>query len=129
MKKVKPVKTNPFGWHLMLNLYGCNPKLIADKKAVAKFASELCQLIKMKAFGNPIVKKFGKPGTVAEGLTLVQLIETSAITAHFSDSTQSIYLDLFSCRLFNPKTVENFTKKYFQAQNSKIYFTERGPKS
>lgn len=90
MKKVKPIKANPFGWHLMLNLYGCNPKLIANKKAVAKFATELCQLIKMKAFGNPIVKKFGKPGTEAEGLTLVQLIETSAITAHFSDSRSKI---------------------------------------
>lgn len=75
----------PFGWHLVLDLHGCDPDLIKNKEAISSFALKLVKLIQMRAFGEPWVEKIGTAGTDAEGITLVQLIETSALVAHFSE--------------------------------------------
>ena len=40
----------------------------------------------------------------AAGYSLVQLIETSAITGHFCDASGDAYLDIFSCKDFDPAT-------------------------
>lgn len=116
----------PFGWHLMLDLFNCDPNLIKNEKAVATFSKKLCELIDVKIIGEPIVKKFGSPNTVAYGITLLQLIETSALVVHFSESTNSAYLDLFSCKHFDPEKVTEFTSRYFRAKNYKSKFTIRG---
>ena len=60
--------------------------------------------IKMKAFGEPIVEHFATHDPKAAGFSLVQLIETSAITGHFVDDDGSAYLDIFSCMTFDIET-------------------------
>lgn len=116
----------PFGWHLMLDLFNCDPPLIKDEKIVASFSKKLCELIDVKIVDEPVVKKFGSPNTIAYGITLLQLIETSALVVHFSDKTNSVYLDLFSCKLFDPEKVTEFVSQYFKAKNYKSKFTVRG---
>jgi len=66
----------------------------------------------MVAFGAPVLKHFGT-GNKA-GYTLVQLIETSNIIAHFAEETDDMYLDVFSCKEFNPEDVETMVRSYFQ---------------
>jgi|UniRef100_A0A6C0B0Z1 hypothetical protein len=41
---------------------------------------------------------------------LVKRIETSNITAHFCEETNDMYLDVFSCKPFNPIDVEEVVK-------------------
>jgi S-adenosylmethionine/arginine decarboxylase-like enzyme len=65
----------------------------------------------MKAYGGPQVIHFGT-GNKA-GFTMVQLIETSNICAHFVEETNDMYLDVFSCKDFDPDIVENLVKRYF----------------
>jgi hypothetical protein len=36
----------------------------------------------------------------------VQLIETSLISAHFANLTNTVYLDVFSCKPYDPEVVE-----------------------
>lgn len=115
-----------FGWHLMLDLFECDAGLIQQREAVANFARELCALIKMRRFGEPLIEKFGAPGSIAEGYSLVQLIETSAMVAHFSDRTGAIYLDIFSCKEFDPKITKKFVTKYFKAKKLRSRFIKRG---
>ena len=66
----------------------------------------------MVAYGPPWVKHFGS-GNKA-GFTLVQLIETSNIVAHFVEETDDMYLDVFSCKEFSPRDVESVVRSYFQ---------------
>jgi hypothetical protein len=44
---------------------------------------------------------------------MVQLIETSLISAHFANLTNAVYLDVFSCKPYEPEVVERFARKYF----------------
>ncbi len=69
----------------------------------------------MKAFGEPQIVKFGTGNKC--GYTLVQLIETSNICAHFVEEDNSFYLDVFSCKEFNEKDVKDVILQYFQPHN------------
>ena len=65
----------------------------------------------MVAYGPPQIVLFGEGDK--RGYTLVQLIETSNIIAHFVEATDDIHLDVFSCKDFNQKTVEHEVRRYF----------------
>jgi S-adenosylmethionine decarboxylase len=116
-----------WGQHLALDFAGCNIKKIKDKKHVEKFAKELVKKIKMVAYGEPQVINFGS-GDKA-GFTLIQLIETSNIAAHFCNDTGDVYLDVFSCKKFNTSKVIKTFNKYFGSKDYKLrVFPRQAPK-
>jgi S-adenosylmethionine/arginine decarboxylase-like enzyme len=47
------------------------------------------------------------------GYTLLQLIETSNISAHFAENLGQAYIDIFSCRAFDNRDAENVCREYF----------------
>lgn len=65
----------------------------------------------MVPYGKPKVVMFGTGNK--KGYTLVQLIETSNITGHFVEETDDMYLDVFSCKTFDQKTVRDVVNFYF----------------
>lgn len=113
-------------WGLLtsVDLYSCNSKTIRDAEAIKKYVSELCLLIEMKRFGDTKVVHFGEDEKVA-GYSMVQLIETSLISGHFTNSTNNAYIDIFSCKYYNPLAVEEFTKKFFEAKETKMHYILR----
>ena len=66
----------------------------------------------MKPFGETLLAHFGKDEAIA-GYSMVQLIETSLISAHFANHTNTTYLDLFSCRPYDPDVVAEFARRFF----------------
>ena len=103
-----------WGKHLILDAAGCSPKMIGSEVVVANFARSLVKRIDMVPFGNPQVVMFGSGSK--KGYTMVQLIETSNITAHFVEENNSMYLDVFSCKDFDPEVVEEAVKEFFDAK-------------
>ena len=94
------------------DIFGCNPDTIRDADKIKQFVIELCDLIEMKRFQDTLVVNFGEDERVA-GFSMVQLIETSLISAHFANLTDTTYLDVFSCKPYDPDVVAEFAKKYF----------------
>lgn len=106
-----------FGQELILNLYECNLKKISSKKEISRFVIELCDnVIHMKRFGEALIPHFGHENPITSGFSLVQLIETSSVTAHFSEYKKSVYLNIFSCAWFDPEITKSFCKKFFGAK-------------
>jgi len=103
-----------WGKHLILDAAGCSPKMIGCPIVIGNFAKDLVKRIDMVAYGNPHIVMFGTGNK--KGYTLVQLIETSNICAHFVEENNSMYLDVFSCKDFDPQVVEEAVKEYFDAQ-------------
>ena len=112
-----------WGYHLMLDCAGCDPYAIKDYDTIYKFTKQLVKDIDMIAYGEPQIVKFGS-GDKA-GYTLVQLIETSNICAHFVDENDTIYLDVFSCKQFDPNTVQKLVREYFDAVKIRPSFLTR----
>ncbi len=94
------------------DIYDCNPESIRSEAKIKQFVKELCELIEMKRFGETQVVHFGEEDRVA-GFSMVQLIETSLISAHFANLTNTVYLDVFSCKPYDLKAVEDFSKLFF----------------
>jgi S-adenosylmethionine/arginine decarboxylase-like enzyme len=114
----------PWGWHLVLNLYDCDQDRIMSAEVIRQFVIELCDLIEMRRFGEPTIVNFGEDPRVT-GYSLVQLIETSNICAHFADYSRSVYLDIFSCKKFDPEVATAFCIKVFQAGKAAGTFISR----
>ena len=95
-----------------IDIYDCDPETIRNAEAIRRFVVELCDLIEMKRFGETQVVHFGEDEKVA-GYSMVQLIETSLISAHFANLTNATYLDVFSCKPYDPEVVAQFAMDYF----------------
>lgn len=104
-----------YGKHLIASFKRCNPNII-DKKALADFLHQLAIDIEMQPFGQPIVERFGEG--IEIGISGVQLIETSAITVHTNDMARDLYLDVFSCKDFDPEDVLQFVKERFAPEEA-----------
>jgi S-adenosylmethionine/arginine decarboxylase-like enzyme len=106
-----------WGMAASIDIYGCDPDSIRDADLIGRFTSELCDLIAMKRFGETQIVHFGEDERVA-GYSMVQLIETSLISAHFANHTNTVYLDVFSCKPYDPETVREFARKFFNGQHT-----------
>ena len=107
-----------WGKHLILDAAGCSPKMIGNAVVVKSFAKSLVKRIDMVPYGEPQVVMFGSGNK--KGYTLVQLIETSNITAHFVEENNSMYLDVFSCKDFEPNVVKETVEEFFEVSKMKM---------
>jgi S-adenosylmethionine/arginine decarboxylase-like enzyme len=114
----------PWGLLSCIDLYECDPDKIRDPEYIKKFVVELCDLIEMKRFGETQVVNFGEDERVA-GFSMTQLIETSLISAHFANLTNTTYLDVFSCKIYDPQKVVDFAVKFFGARDVRLQVLER----
>ena len=117
-------RENAWGLLTSIDLHGCNPETIRDAKKVKRHVYELCERIGMKRFGECTVVNFGEDPRVS-GFSMTQLIETSLISGHYANQSNAVYLDVFSCKYYNPYEVAEFTKEYFEAKNYNLHYTLR----
>ncbi len=122
-KNVAPAE-EVWGIASSIDIYGCNPDKIRDAEYIKQFVKDLCDLIDMKRFGETQVVHFGEDEKVA-GFSMVQLIETSLISAHFANLTNTVYLDVFSCKAYDPEVVKVFSQGYFEGTASLSNVTYR----
>ena len=113
-------------WGLLssIDLYKCDPDMIRNADKIKEYVKELCEKIEMKRYGETVVVHFGQDPRVS-GFSMTQLIETSLISGHFANETNSIYIDVFSCKFQHPWKVAEFTKAFFKAQDYKIHIVLR----
>jgi S-adenosylmethionine/arginine decarboxylase-like enzyme len=110
MDKTENVKV--WGISTCIDIYDCGPSYIRDPEYIRRFVTELCELIDMKRYGETVVVHFGEDERVT-GFSMVQLIETSLISAHFAELTNTTYLDIFSCTPYDPEQVASFAMHFF----------------
>jgi S-adenosylmethionine/arginine decarboxylase-like enzyme len=112
-----------WGYHLIVNAAHCDPAALRSKSTIAAFAKELVAKIDMVAYGPPRIVMFGTGSK--KGYTLVQLIETSNITAHFVEEFNDIYLDIFSCKPFAVADAMAVFRAYFKPGRVDTHFMKR----
>ena len=116
----------PWGQHLILDLSGCPEKVLSDKSNILLWNDELVSSIEMVAFGPPIVEHFATHSWNASGYSLLQMIETSNIAAHFAENIGQAYVDIFSCKVFDENIAIQVCEKYFKPQKLVVSNIDRG---
>lgn len=113
-----------WGKSLCCDVSGCDGDLIKNNEYIEDFAIKLVNLLQMKAYGFPRIEHFGVDEK--KGFTLVQLIETSCITAHFSEDQSKAFIDVFSCKDYDSQEVALFCKEFFGGKSVWWQETTRG---
>jgi hypothetical protein len=107
-----------WGYHLLLDCAELDHTAITSHDTIYNFTKKLVKDIDMVAYGEPQIVNFGS-GNKA-GYTLVQLIETSNIVAHFVPDDgmggNAMYLDVFSCKEYDDQIVIELVKEFFGAK-------------
>jgi len=114
-----------FGWELVLDLYDCDLGVISSKKKIKEYALALCNLLKMAPYGKAWIPYFGLNKPHTKGYSLLQFIETSSVTGHFSEHKRAVYLNIFSCRPYDARKAKEFSKKFFGAKRVRARLVTR----
>ena len=116
----------PWGQHLVLDFNGCPKELLEDKENILNWSKELVHAIDMVAYGDPVIEHFATHSHEAADYTLLQMIETSNIAAHFAENIGQVYIDVFSCKAFDVEAALGICKKYFKPTQANIHNMDRG---
>jgi S-adenosylmethionine/arginine decarboxylase-like enzyme len=112
-----------WGMSTAVDLHNCDALAIRSREHIERYVIELCELIGMRRFGECQIVHFGE-GRVA-GYSMLQLIETSLISGHFANDSNAAYLDIFSCKAYEPAVVEAFSQQFFGASDAVTHTTQR----
>lgn len=84
-----------------IDLHGCERSRLEDPDTLRRFVPSLIDAIGMRAHGPLTLDRFGD-GEL-EGWSAMQAIETSSITVHADEVAGRCFVDVFSCRPFDPE--------------------------
>lgn len=110
-----------YGKELILDLHECDPSTF-NRKSIEDFFKVLCDKIDMQRcelfwwddFGLPPEERQTEPHL--KGTSAVQFIMTSNITIHTLDIMKRVYLNIFSCKDFEPSVVEFWAMNWFKCE-------------
>ena len=122
--------TEKYGVELILDLHGCDPSTF-NRECIGAYFERLCVLIDMKRealhfwddIGVSEEDKQTSPHT--QGTSAVQFILTSSIIIHTLDQLSAVYINMFSCKAFDPKVAEQFSVEWFGADDCSARFIDR----
>jgi S-adenosylmethionine/arginine decarboxylase-like enzyme len=114
-----------WGYHLILDVSGCDKTLMSNKQNVYNWITNLVKDIQMQPVGEPDISYTAAHDINKAGFTAIQIIVTSSIVAHFIDSTGQIYVDVFSCKLFDQNIVKQSLINYFSAKKMRETYLTR----
>jgi S-adenosylmethionine decarboxylase len=119
----------PFGLHLMLELYNCDPKVLSDKSLVKRVLDELPEEIGMHKLIDPVVvfaqsNEKRDPG----GWSGFVIIQESHISLHTFIRRRFVTADVYSCKQFDAMQAIAYFKKIFHTDDIEYSIEQRGIK-
>ena len=90
----------PWGLLAAIDLHGCERDRLKDPDTIRRFVPMVIEAIGMRAHGGLALDRFG--AGELEGWSAMQFIETSSITLHADEVDGRCFVDIFSCRPFDP---------------------------
>ena len=107
-----------YGKEVILDLHGCSQAPFS-RKFLTEYFMSLCDHIDMEREDLHFWDYEDDPDGYAaaephlKGISAVQFIKTSNITIHSLDELKQVYLNIFSCKDFDPVFVREFSEHYF----------------
>ncbi len=102
-------------------MHDCDPSTFT-RRSIKCYFEELCVLIDMERCRLCWWDDHGVPPDEQEtephlkGTTAVQFIKTSNITIHTLDLMKNVYVNIFSCKDFDPEIVRSFSEQWFRGR-------------
>ena len=100
-----------WGMLAAIDLEECVRERVADGDCIRGFIGEVVPAIGMRAHGPIHLERFGAGNL--EGWSAMQFIETSSITVHADEVSSRCFIDVFSCRDFDPGIASRVACRWF----------------
>lgn len=128
MEKMKVPKT-VFGYHLVLDCYGCDHKAIGSISICYQYLDAMTAIMKVHKQSAPFVVstdaiKYPDKAGISGWVPIVE----SGISIHTLTPTNFISIDVYSCKKYSLKKVRDFTRKTFSPKEIEEKFFLRGEK-
>lgn len=119
-----------YGFELVLDLKECDPSLFS-RKSLDSYFTKLCVLISMEKaevhfwddVGVEPEEQQTSPRT--KGTSAVCFILTSSIVIHTLDILRTVYVNIFSCKEYDPDVAMEFTRDWFGGEIENSTFIKR----
>jgi S-adenosylmethionine/arginine decarboxylase-like enzyme len=118
------MKKDRYGIELVLDMHKCDISTFT-KEHLARYFVEICELIEMKRHGEPVFWYDDSDKPHLRGISAMQFVETSNIVVHALEILETVFVNIFSCKDFNAKEAEEFTKRFFRAHEVNARVLER----
>ncbi len=107
-----------FGKEVIIDLHDCSVEKFT-REGLTEYFVQLCKLIDMQREdlhfwdyeGEP--EEYEKAPEHLKGISAIQFISTSNLTVHTLDESRRVYINVFSCKEFDPSLVRTFTEEFF----------------
>ena len=119
-----------YGYELILDIHDCAPESF-NRESIDEFFTKLCDVIEMEKcevhfwddVGVPVDEQQTDPHT--KGTSAVCFILTSTIVVHTLDLLKTVYVNIFSCKGYDPEVAANFAKNWFKGEIKNSTFIDR----
>jgi S-adenosylmethionine/arginine decarboxylase-like enzyme len=102
---------SPWGMMAVIDLHDADRERLADPDTIRAFVADVIDAIGMVAHGPTLLERFGEGDL--EGWSAMQFIETSSLTIHADEVSGRCYVDVFSCKSFDPELAAGIASRYF----------------
>ena len=103
--------TEPWGMLAAVDLHDGDRTRLADPDTIRRCVPAIIEAIGMRAHGPLLIERFGVGAL--EGWSALQFIETSSITVHADEVFNRCFVDVFSCRGFDPERAAALVVEHF----------------
>jgi len=118
----------PYGWELIMDLKNCDVSTFTEE-GIESFCKELCKVVDMKAQDFHIwasdPSDYDSEPDHIYGVSAVQFIVTSSITIHALHKLKAVYINLFTCKSFDPEDARECITDYFRGEIVSAHILER----
>ena len=115
--------------HVMLDLYGCNPELLADEIFLWQVLDEYPDLIGMQKVSPIELRYIVTSNPLDAGYSGFVIIATSHVSLHAWPAYKMINMDIFSCEHFDQESVVRYATTKFQTEDVEVHVVERAKRS
>jgi S-adenosylmethionine decarboxylase len=118
-----------FGYHMIMDCYGCDRKIIDSIEVCYNYLNRMTEIMKVHKQSEPFVvytdpKKYPEKAGISAWVPIVE----SGVSIHTITPTGFISIDVYSCKKYNIKKVRDFTRSVFKPKEIEEKFFLRGEK-
>jgi S-adenosylmethionine decarboxylase len=115
--------------HVMLDLYGCDPRLLADEAHLRRALDEYPARIGMEKVSPVELRYIETSNPLDDGFSGFVIIATSHVSLHAWPSYGMINMDIFSCNEFDEAEVVSFARAMFNPADVEVHSILRATRS
>lgn len=115
--------------HVMIDVYGCDPLLLADEALLHRVLDEYPSRIGMEKVSPVVLRDIKTSSPLDDGMSGFVIIATSHVSLHAWPCYGMVNMDIFSCEEFSVEEVVFYARHMFQSDDVEVQAIERATRS